>query len=199
MRRLPPTASSPLALEPTSQSALDQLFPVSKDVNVLVEPFRHNVRQFLSALGSAGATMSIISTYQPPERQYIKHYAYAIAKQGRDPESVPAMECLEFTWKRKAADGSYSLAESRRFAQSVVDGLGIAYEPALISRHMQGRAIDMHISWEGTLSIRRADGRVVVINDEPRSEANPQLWEVGRSYNVIKLVSDPPHWSSDGQ
>ena len=28
--------------------------------------------------------------------------------------------------------------------------------------------------------------------------ANPALIEAGKSFGVIKLVSDPPHWSDDG-
>jgi hypothetical protein len=27
---------------------------------------------------------------------------------------------------------------------------------------------------------------------------NPVLHKIGASYGVIKLLSDPPHWSSDG-
>ena len=37
-----------------------------------------------------------------------------------------------------------------------------------------------------------------IISTSPRDNSNPQLQDVGHSYGVLKLKSDPPHWSSDG-
>jgi hypothetical protein len=58
----------------------------------------------------------------------------------------------------------------------------------------------MNISWAGTLKIADANGQVVRITTTPRTGAgNQQLWQVGATYGVIKLQSDPPHWSDDGR
>jgi len=60
----------------------------------------------------------------------------------------------------------------------MVAGYGIAYRPALTSRHIQGRAIDMRITgWKGT---------------------EQELYARGASFGVRKLIKDPPHWSDDG-
>jgi hypothetical protein len=38
----------------------------------------------------------------------------------------------------------------------------------------------------------------VDITSSPRTGQNGELHAVGQTYNVVKLVSDPPHWSADG-
>ena len=58
----------------------------------------------------------------------------------------------------------------------------------------------MNITWNGTLNIADAKGKVVSIQSLPRTGAgNHQLWDVGRTYGVIKLPADHPHWSDDGR
>ena len=80
----------------------------------------------------------------------------------------------------------------------MVAGYGIVFRPALNSRHTEGRAIDMSIAWLGDLVIDRADGESITVTSAPRTGANSSLQMVAASYGVIKLVSDPPHWSVDG-
>jgi hypothetical protein len=36
------------------------------------------------------------------------------------------------------------------------------------------------------------------ITGGPRDGSNPELIKVGATFGVMKLVSDPPHWSDDG-
>lgn len=74
----------------------------------------------------------------------------------------------------------------------------IAFPAALTSRHTQRRAIDMTISWKGTLKITDFNGQAHAISTGPRNGSNPQLIMVGKTFGVVKLVSDPPHWSDDG-
>ncbi|MND07346.1 hypothetical protein D3C83_292530 [compost metagenome] len=56
----------------------------------------------------------------------------------------------------------------------------------------------MTIGWQGTLKIIDFDGVEHKISTAPRNGSNPQLIAVGKTFGVIKLVSDPPHWSDDG-
>jgi hypothetical protein len=56
----------------------------------------------------------------------------------------------------------------------------------------------MTISWGGTLNIRDFNGKVHAIASGPRNGSNPDLIAVGATFGVIKLVTDPPHWSDDG-
>ena len=173
-------------------------FPTSKDVADLVSPFREDVEQFLDALKTAGADVSISATYRPKERAYLMYYAFSIARDGFNPANVPPMAGVDIDWVHRNANGRVDLVASRNAAESMVEAYGIVYRPALASKHSERLAIDMTISWSGTLNIKNARGKTVAISSTPRSGQNGQLHAVGQSYGVIKLVSDPPHWSDDG-
>jgi hypothetical protein len=164
-------------------------FPTSNSVDDLVEPFRDNVNRFLSALSDAGATVSIAATLRPPQRAYLMHYSFLIARGGADPGGVPAMDGVDIQWAHDAAKPA---------AEAMVEGYGIVFQPALASRHTQGLAIDMDIAWQGTLTITDAQGADTTISTLPRNGGNSALQAVGNSYGVKKLATDPPHWSSDG-
>jgi hypothetical protein len=77
-------------------------------------------------------------------------------------------------------------------------GYQIKFPAALESRHTQRRAIDMTIGWNGTLNIRDFNGQAHAIASGPQNGSNSQLIAVGATFGVIKLVTDPPHWSDDG-
>jgi hypothetical protein len=74
----------------------------------------------------------------------------------------------------------------------------IRFPAALVSRHTQRRAIDMTIGWKGDLTVLDFDGASHRIAGGPRNGSNPALVAVGRTFGVVKLRSDPPHWSDDG-
>jgi hypothetical protein len=173
-------------------------FPTSNSTATLVEPFRGNVNRFIAALTGAGAQVSISATLRPAERAYLMHYSYRIANQGLDPQGVPAKPGVSIDWVHRNPNGTVNLAASRLAAQQMVQGYGIAYAPVLVSRHEEGKAIDMTISWSGNLTITNGSGTPVNITTSPRSGTNPALHAVGASYGVVKLVTDPPHWSTDG-
>ena len=173
-------------------------YPTSSSVGDLAGAFQTSVNNFLAALRTAGATVSIAATLRPPQRAYLMHWSFMIAQQGQDPSAVPAMAGVDMDWVISDGAGKPDLTATRRAAQAMVDGYGIAYQPALSSRHTEGLAIDMNIGWTGTLSIAGADGKIVAIASSPRNGGNGQLQAVGARYGVIKLISDPPHWSSDG-
>jgi hypothetical protein len=48
------------------------------------------------------------------------------------------------------------------------------------------------------LKIKDVAGNDVTIKLGAKDGSNTELQKVGKTYSVIKLVSDPPHWSSDG-
>jgi hypothetical protein len=56
----------------------------------------------------------------------------------------------------------------------------------------------MTITWQGNLRIVDAAGKTITIKSEPRNGTNKELVKVGATYGVVKLPSDPPHWSDDG-
>jgi hypothetical protein len=73
----------------------------------------------------------------------------------------------------------------------------IVYRPALSSNHTRRRAIDMRITGVVGKTVAKADGSQVVI--QKHGDTDSDLFAVGASYNVFKLVSDKPHWSDDGR
>jgi hypothetical protein len=163
-------------------------------------PAAHDTRRAPTHRRHAGVHVTISATLRPPERAYLMHYAFRIAREHLDPAQVPARAGVNIEWAHTNAQGQPDLAASRRAAEEMVRGYGIVYRPALASRHTQGLAIDMNITWSGTLVIRDRHDQEVTIASTPRTGAgNADLHRVGASYGVHKLASDPPHWSSDGR
>lgn len=183
---------------PLSGPAWVQQFPTSRSVDDLVDPFRTNVQNFLAALSDAGAAVSIADTLRPPQRLFLMHYCFQVAKSVLAPAQVPAISNVDINWLHTDDDGNPNLAASVAAAAQMVAGYGIVYAPALNSLHALGEAIDMDISWSGNLTIANADGSTTVITSAPHNGQNPDLHKVGATYSVIKLLSDPPHWSLTG-
>ena len=168
-------------------------FPPGKSLDDLLPDFADKVRAFLSQLSHAGASVSIADTFRPPQRAYLMHWCCMLGGSGQDPHAVPPMAGVNIDW---TCGGS--IVQARAAARQMMAGYQIQFPAALESRHTQRRAIDMTIGWSGTLNIRDFNGQSHAIADGPRNGSHPDLIRVGASYGVIKLVSDPPHWSDDG-
>ena len=173
-------------------------FPNSTSLDDLVDPFKSNAKKFIAALTKAGATVSIGSTLRPKQRAYLMHWSFKISA-GYSPEKVPAMTGVDIEWVHRDDKGNANLPASKTAADLMVSGYDIAYEPALVSRHTEGKAIDMDISWiTPELTITDGAGKTVTIKTGLKNGSNTALHKVGASFTVIKLPSDPPHWSIDG-
>ena len=167
-------------------------FPTGTTTQSLTPSFATAVNQFIASLRQGGATVSISATLRPPERAYLMHYCYKIARSGLAPATVPAMTGVDINWVHRDAKGNVDLTASRAAAAQMVSGYGIVYAPALVSRHSQGRAIDMNIT--NYLTKKFVDAKKVTVS--VTSAAG--LHALGATFGVIKLASDPPHWSDDG-
>lgn len=161
-------------------------FPTSRSIFDLKPPFQEKMAAFFNALTAAHANVKISATLRPPERAYLMHWSFKIAQQGQDPQTVPAMAGVNINWWHG------DLHSSRAAAQQMVNRYNIAFPPAINSKHSLGLAIDMTVTWSGVLHIKDKSGQMREIS------APKALHEVGKTYGVIKLVSDPPHWSVDG-
>lgn len=173
-------------------------FSTSKSVADLREPFRTGVSRFIAALELAGAEYTIAATLRPPERAYLMHWCWMIVKTDGENlaqllASIPPMDGVEIDWTHGG-----DLAAAREGAKEMFAAYGLAYRPSLTSRHSERRAIDLDVHWNGTLTIRGADGKPVSIATMPRNGNNRDLQAVAAGFGVHKLVSDPPHWSDDG-
>lgn len=167
-------------------------FPNSASVSALVPPFRDKVAAFIAALEDAGANVRVTATLRNPVRAHLMHYCWRIAKGSVAPKDVPAVAGCAIQWDHG------DLAKSKKAAQEMVDLFGIAFQPSLTSLHIQGRAIDMTIGWNGTIQVRDKSGGPRAVAAPRSGDANRDLHAIGATYGVIKLVSDPPHWSDNG-
>lgn len=168
-------------------------YPNSATIADLAQPFRGKVEAFVRALRDAGARVAVSATLRNKTRAHLMHYSWRVAKGLVAPKDVPALPGLRIRWDHG------DLARSRKGAQEMVDLFDIAYAPALASRHIEGRAIDMTIGWTGTIQVRDKQGKTRALGAPRTGDANADLHQLGASYGVIKLVSDPPHWSDDGR
>jgi hypothetical protein len=174
-------------------------FPTSKSTDDLVEPFQANAKNFIAALQAAQASVTVADTLRPSERAYLMHFSFEIARKNLDPGAVPPRAAVDIQWTHTDAQGQPDLAASKAAAEQMVVGYGIVFEPVLESRHTQGLAIDMTITWTSDLTITNGDGSTTTISSLPRTgTGNSDLHKVGESYGVFKLLADAPHWSSDG-
>lgn len=174
-------------------------FPGSAATADLTPDIRDRVEAFLSQLKHADAYVAVSATYRPPQRAYLMHWCWMIAKEGADPAAVPAMPGVAIAWLHKKPSGAPDIAASRNAAAQMAAGYDLRFQPSLTSRHTQRRAIDMSITWNGTLTIRDFNAKIHKIASSPHDGTNAELAEVGASFGVIKLASDPPHWSDDGR
>jgi hypothetical protein len=174
-------------------------YPTSSSVGALAPEFQARVNRFVGALTAGHAAVHVTATYRPVERAWLMHYSFLVARGGLDPRTVPARPDVEIEWVHKNRAGAVDLAASRGAAQEMVSGYEIVYQPALASMHTRRLAVDMNISWSGTLHVADATGHAHVIGTAPHTGAgNQELWAVGATYGVHKLASDAPHWSSNG-
>ena len=168
-------------------------FPASQSLDDLLPDFGDAAHAFISAMQKGGASVAIADTYRPPERAYLMHWCCMIGMSGQDPAAVPPMAGVDIDWSC-----GHNLAAAKTAAKQMMAGYQIQFPAALESRHTQRRAVDMTIGWQGTLNITDFDGAAHAIASSPRNGSNPELIAVGATFGVIKLASDPPHWSDDG-
>lgn len=170
----------------------------STDIEQLEATFRQNVKDFKAALEAAGATVSVSDTKRSDKRAYLFHWSWKISQDKCKASEATSMAGVDITWDH--GDD----AKSKAGAQEMVTGFGLAVPPkstnapALDSRHIQGKAIDMDITWTGKIKVKNKAGLEVEVTYNADVNANTVLHSIGATYGVNKLVTDAPHWSTDG-
>ncbi|MDX2119089.1 MAG: hypothetical protein SFY96_12990 [Planctomycetota bacterium] len=169
------------------------------DLDSLSKGFRPKLDKFLAALKDAGAKVKVSAAYRHPHRAYLFHWSWLVGLGKVKPKAALAIPGVDIIWDH--GDD----ARSRAAAMEMVRGFGLAVPPrskvapALSSNHTRGDAVDMDITWTGTLKIKDANGTEYKLS-EPRTGAeNTELHKVGETYGVKKLVTDAPHWSLNGR
>lgn len=168
-------------------------YPNSDQLVDLAAPFRDNAAAFINALKGAGAKVTVSATRRNRTRAHLMHYSWRVSRGEVAPKDVPAVAGLAIRWDHG------DLAKSKKGAKEMSDLFGIAFQPSLTSLHIEGRAVDMTIGWTGTIQIKDRTGKKWPLADPRTGDANTDLHKVGATYGVIKLLSDPPHWSDNGR
>lgn len=171
----------------------------SSKVEDLESGFRTKAKEFIATLQAAGATVTVSATRRSDKRAYLFHWSWKIHLDRCTPSDPPPKAGVDIEWDHG------DLAASKQGAKEMVEGFGLAVPPAstvapsLTSNHIAGRAIDMTITWTGTLQVKNKAGVVVSVPFMSDVNANTALHQVGESYGVKKLRSDAPHWSHNGR
>ncbi len=176
---------------------LGEQVPGSASLDTLKGGFASSAKRFVAALRGAKANVDIKATFRPPQRAFLMHWAWEVAH-GTDPKKVPALSGVGIDWVHKDKEGKVDLAASKKAAQEMVEGYDMAHQAVLKTRHEEGLAVDMVITWAGALKIADAKGKTVEVKSSPQNNNNKDLQAVALTYGVHKLGSDYPHWSSDG-
>lgn len=177
-------------------------FPGSSRLDDLAEPFKSAAVRFVTAVRNAGCSVTISATFRPPERAWLMRFSTAIARGEMQPEDIKPNPAIAIEWVHRTDSGAADPAKSRSAAIQMRDAYRVSPTsplPALASRHTERNAVDMSISWVGTLKIVQKDGSTREISSSPRTGLNAELIQVGVDYGVIKAqFKDDPHWSNDG-
>ncbi|WP_218000386.1 peptidoglycan-binding domain-containing protein [Sphingomonas soli] len=168
-------------------------YPNSEKLADLASPFRERAIEFVDALKAAGAKVIVSATRRNRTRAHLMHYSWRVSRGEIAPRDVPAIAGLAIRWDHGDP------ARSKKGAQEMSDLFGLAYQPSLTSNHIDGRAVDMTISWTGTIEIKDKAGKKRSLAAPRTGDANTELHKVGATYGVLKLLSDPPHWSDNGR
>jgi hypothetical protein len=161
--------------------------------------FKQNVDAFILALTNAGAKVDIRATKRDEKRAYLFHWSWLICQGKAKPSEADKMVGVDIEWDH--GDDK----KSKAAALEMVTGFGLAIPPAsvnapsLTSNHIAGKAVDMDITWSGTIKVKKKDGTEVSITYNEDVDGNTPLHAVGASYGVKKLNTDAPHWSFDGR
>lgn len=169
-------------------------YPNSRDVADLEAGFGADLQRFINSLTTAGAKVRVTSTRRNATRAHLMHYSWKVAHGDIAASEVPKRAGLNIEWDH----GNEEVSQAA--AREMVDLFGMVHIAALRSNHIRGLAVDMNISWRGDLRLTSPAPLDLLIDDGPRSGQNRRLHDVGATvFNVRKLRSDPPHWSSNGR
>lgn len=170
----------------------------SSSIEDLAEPFKTSAKAFIQALREAGAEVDVSATKRSDKRAYLFHWCWRIGLGKVKASAATAKPGVDIEWDH----GNEEL--NRKGAKEMIDGFGLAVPPsstnppALASHHISGLALDMDITWAGTIKIKKKDGSEESVPFMSDVNKNIKLHAVGTSYGVRKLITDAPHWSHDG-
>lgn len=172
-------------------------YPISKLEEDLNSDFDSDVRKFTTLLQKAGARVEFVSTLLPPERAYLMHWAWRIAKEGFDPQAVPDMKDVNIQWWH----GDYKA--SLDAAWEMVHGFKISEQkepPPLVDDYTEGNVVALRIRWSGKLVLYKDQPNEQIIERGPTDTTNPALIPLADKHHLFYHLtvpdSDEVHWGA---
>lgn len=171
----------------------------SNKISDLEAGFQSNVKAFIKALEDAGAKVVVSATKRSDKRAYLFHWSWKISQGKCKATDAGKIIGVDIQWDHGDE------AKSKAGALEIVSGFGLAVPPrsinapSLTSNHIAGKALDMTITWAGTIKIKKKDGTEASVAYLPNVNTNTGLHAVGATYGVKKLKTDAPHWSYNGR
>jgi hypothetical protein len=200
-----PTIAVASGTKQLSGKAWVKLFQGGTKLTDLDGQFQKSVNAFLGALKSAtpkltdetggkiknGATnyYQIIATIRPWQRAYLMHWCWRITRPKSntyyaDPKSIAPKPGVSIEWWHGTTEKSVKAAQEMFAAYGLNPHNTVP--PSLTSNHIEGKAIDLNVAWNGALTIARGDGKPAVkIDSDPKSEMNIELMAVAATYGVF--------------
>lgn len=163
-------------------------YPESIDIDDLDDKLGVGVENFINVVEQAGADVEIIRTLVPPERAYLMHWAYRIAKEGFDPDLVPYMEGVDIRWSHDDPN------LSRQAAWAMVNTFAISNlkePPPLVSPYTLGQVISMRVRWFSPLTVNRHQDDEYIIEDFPFDATNPLILMLAQKHDLEYLYTVP--------
>src|SRR4051794_39039763 len=96
-------------------------FPGSKSTQDLAPTFRTSVDAFIDSMRAANASVLISATLRPPERAYLMHNCWRIAREGFEPAEVEAIPTVQIDWVHQDVAGFPDTARSKLAAAAMVN------------------------------------------------------------------------------
>jgi hypothetical protein len=154
-----------------------------------------SAQAFVEGLRVAGAEVHVTAGLRHPNRAFLMHYAWGVARSQYTPAQANAAcrgRGIHIEWDHGAT------AASRAAAQALVDAFGLVHQASITSNHIHGLAIDMEIS---NLPPRiTMNGRTyTTLRDASGEAAARSVAPIGRAMGVNWFgPGDIVHWSHDG-
>ena len=186
-----------------------------KSTDAMNDDVKGDAAAFIAALEAAGASVTINSTVRPPERSYLMYWASKIAF-SKDPEAVAKQAqsdpekqgnvSKDITWSHGNA------AKTKQAAQAMVDTYQIGSAVARKSKHNEGGAMDISISWSKKLTITGKNGEKIetktksglIVRDTTNIDKG--ILAAGKTFGLLNYNGpenagskrDAVHWSRSG-
>ena len=168
----------------------------SVELSALDATWGPRAEAFVNGLRAAGAQVHVEAGLRHPNRAFLMHYAWGVAR-GKYTPAQANTACrgrgIDIEWDHG------NTADSRAAAQALVDAFGFVRQASITSNHIRGLAIDILIS-ELPDSITMNGRTYNTRQGASGADAAASVAPIGKDMGVIWFgARDYVHWSHNGR